>query len=203
VHTRQIYRRRPGRRPRAPDDQPDHAPRALRCALDLDGFAQRFSADKNAEGIAFGATRIGVHSGPVVVGNIGGEKRFDYTAIGDTVNTAARLESANKFLGTRICINGATAERCPDMAVRPIRELVLKGKTEAVAVFEPLGPERAAAPATSAYREAFEKLTLNDPYVKGAFEKLVVTYPEDGVAAFHLDRLKSGERGTRIEMTQK
>ena len=125
-----------------------------------------------------------------MVGNIGGEKRFDYTAIGDTVNTAARLEGANKFLGTRVCISGATAERCPDLALRPVGELVLKGKSEAVAVFEPLGPERAVARATSAYREAFEKLALNDPYTSETFEKLVEDYPEDGVAAFqHADRI--------------
>ena len=106
----------------APDDQPDHATRGVRCALDLDGFAQRFSVDKVAQGIAFGATRMGVHTGPAVVGNIGGEKHFDYTAIGDTVNTAARLEGANKFLGTRVCISGATAERCPDMAISDLED---------------------------------------------------------------------------------
>ena len=187
----------------APDDQPDHAERAVRCALGLDNFAQAFSANKKAEGIDFGATRIGVHTGPAVVGNIGGEKRFDYTAIGDTVNTAARLEGANKFLGTRVCISGATAEGCPGMALRPIGELVLKGKTEAVEVFEPLGPERASADGTSAYRKAYEKLALNDPYTNETFERLVEAYPEDGVAAFHLARLRAGEHGTRIELAQK
>ena len=187
----------------APDDQPDHAERGVRCALDLDAFAQAFSDGKKAEGIAFGSTRIGVQTGPAVVGNIGGEKRFDYTAIGDTVNTAARLEGANKFLGTRVCISGSTAERCADVALRPIGELVLKGKTEAVAVFEPLDPERAAAQATSAYRQAFEKLALDDPYTNETFEKLVEAYPEDGVAAFHLARLRAGERGTRIELAGK
>ncbi len=187
----------------APDDQPDQAERGVRCALDLDAFAQRFSAERIAEGIDFGTTRIGVHTGPAVVGNIGGEKRFDYTAIGDTVNTAARLEGANKFLGTRVCVSGSTAERCAGVAMRPIGDLVLKGKTGAVAVFEPLSPDRAAAVATSAYREAFEKLALNDPYTNETFEKLVEAYPEDGVAAFHLARLRAGERGTRIEMAQK
>ena len=88
------------------------------------------------------------------------------------------------------------------MALRPIGELVLKGKAEAVAVFEPLDPKRAAAPATAAYREAFEKLAQNDPYTLETFEKLVEADPDDSLAAFHLSRLRAGERGTRIELTQ-
>ena len=58
------------------------------------------------KGIDFGETRIGVNSGEVVVGNFGGSSMFDYTAYGDAVNTAARLESVNKQLGTNICIRG-------------------------------------------------------------------------------------------------
>jgi len=183
----------------APDDQPDHAQRAVICALDLDTFAQGFASEKVAAGIAFGATRIGVHTGPAVVGNIGGSGHFDYTAIGDTVNTAARLESANKFLGTRICISAATAERCNEVALRPIGDLVIRGKTEAVRVFEPLSPARAVMPAVSAYRAAFEKLTFDDPTATEAFEKLVAAHPDDTLAAFHRTRLIAGERGTLLK----
>ena len=59
----------------------------------------------------FGITRIGVHAGPALVGNFGGSRFFDYTAYGETINTAARLEDANKFLGTRICVSATLAER--------------------------------------------------------------------------------------------
>ena len=62
------------------------------------------------KGVNFGATRIGVHAGPALVGNFGGNRFFDYTAYGDTINIAARLETANKFLGTRICVSAAVAE---------------------------------------------------------------------------------------------
>ena len=55
-------------------------------------------------------TRIAVHSGKAMVGNFGGNRFFDYTAYGDTINTASRLEAANKFLGTRICVSAAVAE---------------------------------------------------------------------------------------------
>ena len=62
-------------------------------------------------GVKFGTTRIGVHAGPALVGNFGGGRFFDYTAYGDTINTAARLEAANKFLGTRICVSASVGGR--------------------------------------------------------------------------------------------
>ena len=93
----------------APGDQPDYATRAVACAHDLDAWAQAFRERWKAKGVNFGATRIGVHAGPALVGNFGGSRFFDYTAYGDTINTAARLEAANKFLGTRICVSAAVA----------------------------------------------------------------------------------------------
>ncbi len=119
----------------APLEQPDHAARALAAALDMDAFARDFEARCAADGLAFGITRIGVHSGTVTVGNFGSESRFDYTAIGDAMNTAARLESLNKHLGTRICISQAVAGSLAPEAVRPVGDLVLKGRREALTVF--------------------------------------------------------------------
>ena len=94
----------------APGDQPDYANRAIACAHDLDEWAQGFRQRWKARGVDFGVTRIGVHAGPALVGNFGGSRFFDYTAYGDTINTAARLEAANKFLGTRICVSATVAE---------------------------------------------------------------------------------------------
>ena len=62
-----------------------------------------------ASEVAIGVTRIGVNSGSAIVGNFGGDALFDYTAHGDAINTAARLEAANKYLGTRICVSAETA----------------------------------------------------------------------------------------------
>ncbi len=187
----------------APDDQPDHARRAIACALELDAFAQGFAQRQAAQGVAFGITRIGVHTGPAIVGNIGGKDRFDYTAIGDTVNTAARLEGANKYLGTRICVGGATAAVCDGVPLRPVGDVVLKGKTECVPVFEPLSAERAEDDAITAYLAAFEKLRNGDSSALEAFEMLLATHPDDALAAFYLARLSAGERGIRIELTEK
>jgi len=109
----------------APGDQPDYATRAIACAHDLDAWSEDFRARWKSKGVNFGVTRIGVHAGPALVGNFGGGRFFDYTAYGDTINTTARLETANKFLGTRICASAAVAEAAP---AEP--EVIKKGKTD-------------------------------------------------------------------------
>ena len=78
----------------------------------------------------FGATRIGVHAGPALVGNFGGSRFFDYTAYGDTINTASRLEAANKLFGTRICVSAAVADAAEGFTGRPVGDIVLRGRSE-------------------------------------------------------------------------
>src|SRR5690606_30653858 len=101
-------------------------------------FASAYAKALNAKGIAFGDTRIGVHSGEVIVGNFGGPTIFDYRTLGDPVNTASRLESLNKHLGTRICISETTRADCPDIMMRPVGSILLQGKSQPLTVFEPL-----------------------------------------------------------------
>ena len=120
----------------APENQPDHAQRAILCALELDQIAEQFRQKKSST-IAIGITRIGVNSGPAIVGNFGGETFFDYTAYGDAINIAARLESANKFFGSRICVSGDTTVQVSEFEGRPVGEIQLKGKSKSILVFEP------------------------------------------------------------------
>ena len=117
----------------APTDQPDHAARAVVCAMALDAFAEGFRASWCAQGVAVGATRIGINAGSALVGSFGGGRFFDYTAYGDTINIAARLEGANKQLGTRICVSGAVVERIPNFRGRPVGNVILRGRREALA----------------------------------------------------------------------
>ena len=113
----------------APGDQPDFATRAVACAQDLDTCATAFRARWMAKGVNFGVTRIGAHAGPVLVGNFGGNRFFDYTAYGDTINTASRLEAANKLLGTRICVSAAVANAAQGFMGRPVGDLMLRGRS--------------------------------------------------------------------------
>jgi class 3 adenylate cyclase len=179
----------------APLEQADHAERAVACAMDMDGFAEEFRAQKNAEGLPLGVTRIGVHTGHAIVGNFGGERYFDYTAHGDAINTAARLESANKQLRTRICVSTQIVEKIHDFKGRPVGILMLQGKSEGLKAFEPLTDEQAASPAIEAYRQAYAKLEANDPGASQAFAAVVGQYGEDPLATFHLKRLLAGEKG--------
>ena len=184
----------------APGEQPDHAARAVDCALDLDEFAQDFRERWNKKGIALGVTRIGVHAGSAIVGNFGGGRFFDYTAYGDTINVAARLEVANKQLGTRICVSAALAAKVKNFRGRPVGDLMLRGRAEALRAFEPLRAAQYESPATKAYLEAFAKLEANDPGAIAAFASQVGKEPADQLASFHLKRLLNGATGTRIAM---
>jgi adenylate cyclase len=184
----------------APGEQLDHAARAVACALALDEFAQSFSERWQKKGIAFGVTRIGVHAGPAIVGNFGGGRFFDYTAYGDTINVASRLETANKQLGTRICVSAALAEGVKNFRGRPIGDLVLRGRGEVIRAFEPLQEKQFSDPATKSYLDAYALLAGEDAGAVAAFAAHVGKQPEDRLAAFHLKRLLNGAKGSRIAM---
>jgi adenylate cyclase len=184
----------------APSEQPDHAARAVACALALDEYAQSFRERWDKKAIPLGVTRIGVHAGSAIVGNFGGGRFFDYTAYGDTINVAARLEAANKQLGSRICVSTTLANKVTDFRGRPVGDLVLRGRTEALRALEPLRTKQYDAPATKAYLDAFAKLEANDPAAIAAFASHVGKQPEDQIASFHLKRLLNGATGTRIAM---
>ncbi|MBW7970807.1 adenylate/guanylate cyclase domain-containing protein [Bradyrhizobium sp. BR 10289] len=184
----------------APGDQPDYATRAVACAHDLDAWAQDFCARQSANGVNFGATRIGIHAGPALVGNFGGNRFFDYTAYGDSINIAARLEAANKQLGTRICVSASVAKAAENFRGRPLGELMLRGRSEPLRAFEPLPQARFDAPETALYFEAFAKMEAGDAAAMPAFAALVGMHADDSLAGFHLKRLLNGAKGIRIQL---
>ena len=182
----------------APSDQPDHATRAVACTLALDAWAQSFRERWHTRGVDVGITRIGVHAGPAIVGNFGGGRFFDYTAYGDTINTAARLETVNKQLGTRLCVSAGVAERAENFRGRPIGDLILRGRTKPLRAFEPLTQAEFDDDATSLYVGAFAKLEASEAGAMPAFAALVGMRENDCLASYHLKRLLNGAKGIRI-----
>jgi class 3 adenylate cyclase len=187
----------------APLPQPDHAERAVAAAMAMDAYAREFVTTDSARAVKFGGTRIGVHTGMAVVGNFGGESFFDYTAHGDSVNTAARLESVNSHLGTSVCVSSETAGRCLSILFRPIGELTLKGKSRPVETFEPVSDARPDIAAPGDYAAAYEKMRSGSPDARAAFEDLLRRYPEDVLVRLHARRLAGGEAGAGIVLAKK
>lgn len=188
----------------APIDQPDHARRAASCALDLAAEAEVFRQARIRDSQPFGQTRIGVHSGTAVAGNIGSTLRFQYTAIGDSVNTASRLEGLNKYFGTQVCVSADALP--PDMAhrARPMGRIILRGRTQPVRVFELLPDPLPDPDIMAQYEQAYALLEdgkIED--AQAAFQALHDRAPDDAGTVFFTRRLKAGRTETLIRMREK
>lgn len=178
----------------APVYQSDHGARAVSCALDIDDFAQDYRQSWADRGIELGHTRIGINTGEAIIGTFGGETFFDYTAYGDAVNTAARLEAANKTLGTRICASENVVQTIKEFSGRPAGRLMLAGKTEPHMAYEPLREDWSASPEIARYRRAYELLAAGDDGARAAFAGILAELPDDPLTALHLKRALSGAR---------
>ncbi len=177
----------------APLDQPDHAARAIACGQALAAFGQDFAARHAAAG--FGITRVGIATGDVIVGDVGGGRVLDYTAHGDAVNLAARLEAANKIFGT-VLLSDAESVAAAGAAWRRLARLEARGREAVVEVFTPW-PD-AEAPRDSwdaalAALEAGEAATA-----RAAFTRFAEAVPADAATRFQLARLEKGVVGLAV-----
>ncbi|MBL0922848.1 MAG: adenylate/guanylate cyclase domain-containing protein [Sphingomonadaceae bacterium] len=127
----------------APISRPDDGERAARAAYELWQVGEDFRQSIPEGGPKIGKTRVGLHYGDAVIGNFGGEGRIQYTALGDSMNTASRLESANKQTGTAIIASREAVERSGLDWWRPLGRVRLRGREEPVEIFEPC-PDSAA-----------------------------------------------------------
>ena len=118
----------------APLDQPDHENLAIECALDIMKNMEELNKELKQRGLPSVAIGIGINSGEAVIGNMGSDSRFDYTAIGDAVNTAARLESATKEVGVDLLI-GKNTSQFTKIRVNLITTINVKGKADALDVY--------------------------------------------------------------------
>lgn len=178
----------------APRLNPAHAADACRAALANQRHLDRLNEQWRAAGKPVFRTRIGLHTGPVVVGNIGSEHRMNYTVIGDTVNLASRLEVLNKHYDTRILISETTLVAAgAAVRARPVDCTNVKGKTATVTVYELLSEAEAETPEQADSRrqteEAFAHYQRGDHARAAAlYRDLLKRWPADGVATVLLKR---------------
>jgi class 3 adenylate cyclase/CHASE2 domain-containing sensor protein len=188
----------------APGPLPEHAQRAVEAAVAIHRFAEEFRRRTRKESnVNLGATRVGVHTGMAIVGNFGSSQRHNYTAMGDTVNTASRLEGANKHLGTTICISDATARRCKKIEFLPLGTLKLKGKTGRIDAFTPIEREQSAQPWFRAYMDGYRLLRDGKEAAGEAFARVGGDNPAAAVAAVHAKRVQAGSRDLVVALEEK
>jgi len=185
----------------APISRPDDAERAVKAAIAMFEAGEEFrrSADPNLPPI--GTTRVGLHKGEAVVGNFGGDKRIQYTALGDGMNTAARLESANKALRTTILVSREVVDASGLDLFRPMGRIVLSGRATPVEVWEPkpsLDPELRAT-----LRQLWERYDGGDPAALGELERLAAAHKEDAALQNFVFRIREAGPGGHFVLGSK
>jgi adenylate cyclase len=187
----------------APIDVPEHADAVCRCALSMIDKLDKLNKDLAAEGsdvhIKIG---VGINTAEVIVGNIGSDDRKEYTVIGDGVNLASRVEGLTKNYGVSILITEFTLQKLsPEFTCREIEHVKVKGKDEAVVLYELMRDN--AKEMKKLYDEALEFYKNNDLHnSKMIFSKLVQDY-DDNVSKYFLNRIDQGHEWAINKMETK
>ncbi|SHK98854.1 adenylate cyclase [Bradyrhizobium lablabi] len=177
----------------APADDPDHAANACAAALAALRANDRLNAQFEREGWPAYRTRCGLHIGEAVVGNIGSEDRMNYTALGATVNLAARLEGLNKSYGTSILVSSALRQRVMSRFLfRSVDRISPKGFAESFEIYElrcERGNDHAAQCELCREWELVYSALRHGPLAAAEVEltAFLAKYPDDGVARYHRD----------------
>ncbi|MCX7973125.1 MAG: adenylate/guanylate cyclase domain-containing protein [Candidatus Aminicenantes bacterium] len=174
----------------APLDQPDHALKACRAAWRCQQELTRLNSELEKIGGRPVRMRIGLNSGLAVVGNMGSRRRFDYTAMGDTVNLASRLEGAAKFYGVSILLSENTLRQAQGhLIVRPVDIVQVVGKSQPVTIYELLGFQEDFPPEKLLELQIF--IQAWQAYSNRNFKeahRLFSSLPEDNLIRLYLKR---------------
>jgi adenylate cyclase len=168
----------------APLINPDHPVMACRTALAMMAKLKVLNEDWESRGRPTMRIGLGLNSGDAAVGNMGSDRLFNYTAIGDNVNLASRLEGLNKYYGTSILISSSTAQALGGQFVlREVDQVRVKGKAQALTIFELLGegaPEPDLVPFLEVYNQGrtfFRERRWRES--AGAFTEALNLHPQD------------------------
>jgi adenylate cyclase len=171
----------------APLEDPEHGVHAVRAALAMQAALASLQPRLDEMGAGKLAMRIGLHSGPAIVGNMGSDLRFDYTALGDTVNLAARLEGVNKAYGTTILLSAETAKRLAgSIGLRRVDRVRVKGKALPMDIFTPSSNADLSALTEEAW-QAYEARDWNR--AEEAWSKVRDIAPDDSLLRTFLERI--------------
>ncbi len=178
----------------APLELPDHAQRACISSLKMTKELRALNNKWQKEGWPTVEAGIGISTGEVIVGNMGTDVRFDYTAIGDEVNLAARLEGLNKFYGTEIIVSQSTFEHIEreGFVLRELDLVAVKGKATPTPIYElmdfnvPHSPKRRIAEEFKCALEIYRKRNFAE--AREAFSSILNSHPGDGPSAIYIKR---------------
>jgi adenylate cyclase len=180
----------------APHHNDRQAIDACRAALMCRDVSEELNRQWLEQGKPAFQTRIGLHSGEAIVGNVGSNERMNYTAMGDSTNLASRLEGANKVYGTQILVSDATFRQVTDEFIfRPVDIVRVKGKQQAIGVHELLGDQKRTdkdvVDRCARFVVAFEAYRVQD-WKKAAsvYEELLASCPDDSLAQIYVQRCR-------------
>ncbi len=178
---------------------PEEAPceHAALAALQCQAKIAELNAKWVQQGKSKFVTRIGIHKGEAIVGNLGSLERLNYTAVGDTINISSRLENINKVYQTHIMVSDVVYEEIKDRFVlRMIDRVVVKGRTGAISIYELLGDNLASIPFdVNAYQAEFAQgftAYTNNQWQEAIrhFQRCFSIFPQDTVAPLFIERCK-------------
>ncbi len=175
----------------APIARPDDADRALRAGIAMYKCGEEFRATAGDDVPPIGVTRVGLHHGEAVVGNFGGEGRIQYTALGDAMNCASRLESANKALKTTMLVSDEAKRHTTLDLFRPMGRIVVSGRSTPVEVWEPVPDMDAALRAR--LNELWRAFDGGDAAALAQLEEIAAAHKEDAALQYFVYRI--GEVG--------
>jgi adenylate cyclase len=179
----------------APLSRPDDGQRAAAAAIAMNEVGEQFRIDLAAEDVPpIGMTRVGLHVGDAIVGNFGGEDRIQYTALGDSMNTASRLESANKSLKTGVLISAEAAARAGRDDLMPMGRVTLRGRAQPVDAFTVRPDLTSEQRARIAELVATHAAGNKSAYVTAA-TALARDFSQDPAIMFLIERLNETESG--------
>jgi adenylate cyclase len=176
----------------APLDDPDHAFKAVQAAIRMQEAMEGLRAELRAQGLSEIRMRVGINTCEAVVGNMGSNTRFSYTAMGDGVNLASRLEGCNKLYGTPILVSGETVAKLGGrIPMRRVDRIKVAGKAVAVDVYTPMEDAQRVERTSAAF----------DAYARGELDAAAAIYAElreadkdDRVALRMLERIEKWQR---------